>query len=351
MVVFAGSMMATMATVSAEPRGATLPRSVAAPVRPARSLPVGAPVVPGSLALDLTGVACPSSADCEAVGDYEDSSGQHVPLAEQWNGSSWAMQTIPPPKSATDLGTYLSGVGCSSPTSCEAIGYYYNTSGNFVTLGERWNGTSWAIQTTPNAKSTHEDYLTGVACPSATSCEAVGYYYNTAHNPVTLGERWNGTSWAIQTTPNGKGSSGSYLEGVSCSSSADCSAVGDDYNGANAYSTLAEQWNGTTWARKTIPSPKSASGTSTYLSGVGCAPSAQCEAVGAYANKSNTNVTLGERWNGSSWAMQTTPNAKIATDGTYLAAAGCPSSTDCESVGYYYTSSSHGSTLGERWNG
>ena len=94
-----------------------------------------------------------------------------------------------------------------------------------MTLAERWNGTSWTVQSTPNRSGAAESYLEGVSCTSAITCTAVGYE---RFPPVTLAERWNGTSWTLQPTPDpiGGQSDSRRLEGVSCSSVTTCTAVG-----------------------------------------------------------------------------------------------------------------------------
>jgi hypothetical protein len=51
-----------------------------------------------------------------------------------------------------------------------------NDSGVDVTLAERWNGSSWAIQSTPNPTGARSNILYGVSCPSTTACTAVGDY-------------------------------------------------------------------------------------------------------------------------------------------------------------------------------
>ena len=54
-------------------------------------------------------------------------------MAERWNGTAWAMQSIPNPNGSGQL----NGVSCTSASACTAVGYY----GGYVTLAERWNGT------------------------------------------------------------------------------------------------------------------------------------------------------------------------------------------------------------------
>ena len=110
-----------------------------------------------------------------------------------------------------------------------------------VALVERWNGTKWAIQKTPNPVGASSIFLFGVSCTSASACTAVGYYYN-GTTYVTLAERWNGTKWSIQQTPNPTGGSGNQLVGVSCASTSACTAAGQYSNGTTTV-TLAERWN------------------------------------------------------------------------------------------------------------
>jgi hypothetical protein len=163
-------------------------------------------------------------------------SGTNVTLAEYWNGTKWAIKKTPNPSGAAE--SALSAVSCTSATACTAVGSY-NSADVALTLAEAWNGTKWAIKKTPNP-SGDAAYLDGVSCSSANSCIAVGYYINGADAIVTLAEAWNGTKWAIQSTPNPNLAAGSYLNGVSCTSATACTAVGDSYNSVYAGVTLAE---------------------------------------------------------------------------------------------------------------
>ena len=76
----------------------------------------------------------------------------------------------------------------------------------------------------------------------ASACTAVGST-STSTTTVTLAERWNGTTWSIQTTPNPTGGSSAGLGGVSCASATACTAAGGYTKGTTGV-TLAEHWNG-----------------------------------------------------------------------------------------------------------
>jgi hypothetical protein len=91
----------------------------------------------------------------------------------------------------TDTVNYLDAVACSSSTRCEAVGYYNTSSNVQVPLAEGWNGTRWAVQTTPNPTGAIFSELNAVACLSATNCEAVGDYQNSSGVTLTLAERWS----------------------------------------------------------------------------------------------------------------------------------------------------------------
>ena len=50
--------------------------------------------------------------------------------------------------------------------------------------------------------ATQNNVLNSVMCTSISDCWAAGYYYNGSSVPQTLTEHWNGTVWAIVTSPN-----------------------------------------------------------------------------------------------------------------------------------------------------
>src|SRR5439155_136091 len=189
----------------------------------------------------FVGVSCPSTSACTAVGTGNGG----LTLAEYWNGSSWAIQATP--NVAAGARDNLTDVSCASATACTAVGYYTDGSGRVVTLALVWNGTKWAVQPTPNPTSATMSFLTAVSCPSTTPCTAVGSYDNTSGQQVTLAEHWDGVSWVIQTTPNTDGATASVLDGVSCPAMTSCTAVAYSRTSAGVFVTLAEVWDGSSW--------------------------------------------------------------------------------------------------------
>jgi hypothetical protein len=290
----------------------------------------------------LRGDSCTSSSACMAVGQYATGlfGGNPQALAEAWNGTSWALQSVPNPTGATK--SILGGVSCTSSTACTAVGWYTNSAGTTVTLAEVWNGTSWSVQTTPNPSEATTSRLNSVSCTSASACVAVGEYeYKSglSYKMQAFAEVWNGASWAVTSVPNPAETTSSSLRGVSCTSSSACTAVGR-YNNV----TLAERWNGTVWSVQSTPNPAEAS--DSELRGVSCTSSSACIAVGEdhFPNPAGPHA-FSEVWNGTSWVVKSVPNPTEATS-SGLSAVSCTSSSACTAVGRY-----NSRVLAELWNG
>jgi hypothetical protein len=261
----------------------------------------------------LTGVSCPVAGFCAAVGSYEPNAAVGgSPLAEMWNGRSWAIAPVPLPPGATSGA--LGSVSCPSASFCEAVGSDVNSSGTEVALAESWNGTTWSPQSVPSPSGSLSAFLTGVSCVSATFCAAVGAA--PAFSVPSFSVLWNGTVWQMQAMPSGAG-----VSSVSCTGASSCEAAGGD---------SAAAWNGSSWALQSVPLPAGAN--SVTLRGVSCATASSCETVGSADDGSGTSVTLGEGWNGTSWSAQSTPSPAGAPFAE-LRGVSCTASGTCEAGG------------------
>lgn len=278
----------------------------------------------------LNGVACPSAANCVAVGSYANSSGTGGgPIIARWNGRRWKLASTQPP------GSVLNAVSCSSAAACTAVG---NNSRGFA-LAERWNGQRWVVQRPPAPSGAPGAILTAVSCPSAADCMAVGSYPSSSfRKTLALAERWNGTRWAIEPTPH---PAKNALVAVSCTSASACTAVG-----SAGQAPLAERWNGTRWSVQSVPGPSGSGGTA--LSDVACTGVTACTAVGSHGP-----ANLAERWDGTRWALQSVPTPSGARAGLIpvgLLGVSCPAASDCAAVGSYHAASGYRSQA-VHWNG
>jgi len=293
---------------------------------------------------NLIGVSCPSRSSCLAVGGHGNPFISMPPgtLAERWNGTTWRITPTPNPPGG---GWSLGAVSCTSPSACTAVGGRLTPPGKPTgTLAERWNGHTWSIQPTPNPPGHGIKLLTGVACTSRSSCMAVGYEFDpaTGEGLGTLAERWDGRTWRIVPTvkpaPTG-GNAG--LNGVACTSASACTAVGNQ----TLVKTLAERWNGRTWSVQATPNPSG--GQNITLAGVACPAATVCTAFGLNLTNSGP-LTLAERWSGGRWRIQPTPGL-VAYDIGFPGVA-CPTPSACYAVASYANNGSS-LTLAEQWNG
>jgi hypothetical protein len=292
----------------------------------------------GASAASLGGVSCASVGECAAVGSYQ-SGASNLALVERWNGTKWSIQDAPSPAGST--AAYLSAVSCPSARDCMAVGDY-ESGGTSLALGERWNGKKWSIEHPRNPSGATAVYLSGVSCASAHACTAVGEYQGgTVYR--TLAERWNGTKWSIETTPNPAGAIFSALSGVSCTSAGACSAVGSYEKKPNASQTLAEHWNGKKWSVEHTVNPTA--DPNKYLVSVSCTSARACTAAGYTAGAVAWNATLVEHWNGQKWSVEKSP--RPGTD-SELNGLSCSAGTKCTAVGWYRHGSGPRKTLVER---
>lgn len=299
-------------------------------------------VVQTPVSLGVTGnfedVSCSSATECTAVGATEEQA-----VVQRWNGTKWESQA--PAKPSEAVKTAFTGVSCPSSSTCYAVGRYTKAAGKWITLVETWNGTEWKVQASPNNAEATQSFPENVSCSSASECTAIGWYQVTGppETSKTLALRWNGTEWSLQTTSNPTSNS-SQLTSVSCASSTFCMATGYYYDAsANAYTPLSERWNGTEWAIKTAANPAEA--TLNWFYGVSCTSSTACTAVGAEEREpiNHETKTMAQRWNGTGWSIQTMPNTEFAS----LGDVSCTTATACTAVG----NAGEKSPLEMRWDG
>ena len=238
-------------------------------------------------------------------------------------------------------------VSCPQAGYCVAVGAY-NANDVVNALTELWTGSSWSVLPSPQPPNAASSVLNAVSCTSAAQCVAVGSY--TDSNGVTWGlaEVWNGAAWSIVDSPTPTGGSFAGLSGVSCSGASQCVAVGSYTNSRNRPVPLAESWDGSAWT--IVPTPRPTGARATGLDAVSCASATTCMATGSYFDADFNGRTLAESWDGAAWTIVPSPNPDGA-QGSYLAAVSCPTSSECMAVGGYQDSTFTPVTLAESWDG
>ena len=259
---------------------------------------VSASPSPGGDPDELFGVSCVSPTFCVAVGwYYKKSTSSYRTLIEMWDGRHWSISLSPSP----GVRSALFGVSCASASSCMAVGYHEGKSGS-VTLVEPWNGRDWSIAKSPD-KGGRDSVLQSISCPSPTTCVAVGWYDGDS-GELTLVESWSGNAWSVISSPD-PGSGNNDLLGVSCSGTSRCQAVGTYSIASGPSRSLVESWNGRSWSYVTSSDEGALANT---LEGVSCTSSSSCTAVGFYETGTQGYRTLIEAWNGFGWSVSPSPS-------------------------------------------
>jgi len=240
-------------------------------------------------------------------------------LIEHWNGSRWAIMSSPSPDAFAGGWINLNAVSCPSTTSCVAVGVSgrepFGPSGH--SLVERWNGSHWSVMSSRNPPGSMYAMLAGVACPSTTSCFAIG------DSGKPLVEHWNGRGgWSIMTGIPNPGHF-AFLLGVSCPSTTSCFATG--FTGGPAlHKSLVEHWDGRgSWSIITNP----VSDPNADLVGVSCPSTTNCFAIGDDVTASVAH------WNGHRWSLTTVLRPPTFPHIPHLLGLTCPSTNSCFAIG------------------
>lgn len=226
------------------------------------------------------------------------------------------------------FGGDLSGVSCPGAADCWAIG----GTGNNVPVADHWDGTAWSVVHLPAPSGSYTAELPAISCSGAASCWAAGDYGSvTTSRTLPYAEHWNGTAWSAVKLPHPAAAFVSNLVAVACPAAADCWAVG---TAGSPTAPLLERWNGHRWAIVTAPGL----GPRSNPEGVSCASVSDCWITGIGGH----GGALAAHWDGRTWSA--TAPAPGATGGELLSTS-C-AGRSCMSVG---DNSPH--TLAERWNG
>jgi hypothetical protein len=181
--------------------------------------------------------------------------------ALHWNGRRWSTVPTPDPggTSTADVNVLVS-VACASSADCWAVGSYGTGRPPITSLNQilHWNGKRWLRVAVRNPEGTGAGAINGlgdVACTSPAHCWAVGSYGMSsgfvAVKLLNQAQSWNGKRWSLVQTPQPAGTANgdrNVLTGVRCASSADCWAVGGQDKSGGAALNQALHWNGTTWS-------------------------------------------------------------------------------------------------------
>lgn len=316
--------------------------------------------VAASAGVEVTPVACPVAGGCVAVGNYTDASQQLAGLIETQSASGWAPSEMPAPQgvSSANFRPGFYDLACAASASCAAVGSFGPDNDQQGLLETDSDGT-WSpavvdlSKMDPAAAANPNALVLAVSCPGAGACTAVGIFENIdgAYQAFAVSE--NGGTWQAptalslpadaSTTPDGSDDpiqNDLYLNGISCASVGNCTAVGSYDAGANnnidAF-TVTE--TGGNWGRGVVTAlpgsnPAPAANPEAMLDSVTCQAPDDCLAAGSYVAAAGDNVVLVARQSDASWKTFGEELASVYDADPSAPASPYWSSVACASGGY-----------------
>jgi hypothetical protein len=299
----------------------------------------------GTEQAELTGVSCPSATQCTVVGNTLSGSlnETRTPFLLTGSGQSWAAELAPVP-TGTDMTNYTMGaVACPSASTCVAVGAGEFVGddpvkyGAVVLTGSAGSWTATQVHLPADIDTGMPLTISGVSCPSVSLCFASGTYQDSTvnHKEHGLLLEWSNGSWTATEAPlpSDVGSNDFVeLTGVSCPSVSLCFATGT----YDAERGVLLTWSGGSWTAATAPMPSDAHTSAEIASdllGISCPSASKCVAVGYYVNTTGVQDGLLLTWSGGSWTAAGAPPAGSGGTVAVLAAVSCASPTQCTALG------------------
>jgi len=259
-----------------------------------------AAVAPGDATADpheqLQGISCPAAGSCTAVGQYINASGTQGVIQSQVAGS-WTSSKAPLPSAAANPDVVLQGASCPAVGSCVAVGSYVDAGDDGQGLIETLAAGTWTPTGAPlpgDKAANPFGILNGVSCPSAAACTAVGSYVNASGKQSLVDTFSSGWTASSPAPPGGAATNpDAPLNGVSCTSATSCEAVGSYVNTANVTNGLIDSLVSGTWVPDFAPEPSDFlqifnNGVSGALFAASCPAASSCVLSGQYTTRGAT---------------------------------------------------------------
>ena len=251
-------------------------------------------LAPSGTPVSLSNVSCPTVGNCTAAGTFKDLAFNSYSFALSEQNGVWGSGAPLTPV----LSSGPTGLSCWAPGNCTLIGYDITAAIPVVwnQTDYRWDASPAPL---PFPTNPSNYYLQSISCPSAGNCTAIGPSsgdYSVAIEEI--GGVWNqGTNL---TNPSGYASA--RLSTISCTSPGNCTAVGEASihppDGAavrgtpinSAQGAGITESNGVWGAYSIFPNP--AGETISQLNGVSCTSPGNCTAVGITGAQAPVAPTL-----------------------------------------------------------
>src|ERR1700728_2185862 len=215
----------------------------------------------------------------------------------------------------------LDALACPSATTCIAVGQDGHGAMAAIDIDGAWTSTELPIP--PDAADTAFVRPASIACSSDGTCVAVGSYealINGVNMEEGLVETYSAGSWSV--TPV----DGYVFFAVTCPAAGHCLAAGGSPGALVILSQSAGSWEAAPVALPSDITPDSVA----TVTGIACPADGTCIGVGSYFPPSGQSPMLVTETNGA-WQASAAPST--GTSPSELTAVSCPPSGACTAVG------------------
>ncbi len=293
----------------------------------------------------LKSIDCTTDGTCVAVGDYLNSVDKGVGLIETYSGGQWSAAAAPATTAAAMTDVYMSSVSCWSAGDCAATAMYKDAAGDAAETLQSIGGV-WSAQDAPlpsnAADSDQEAFFIKTSC-SAGQCLAVGAYKRTGDKASPLIAHYLNGSWTVSEGPVPADSASpeqAYLKSPSCTPDGGCSAVGTYFASTDEPKGLITTVNGSSLTSVASPVPAdSATSDLAELNGISCLTANDCTAVGGYLPVGSGESPLQVTETNGVWSATGVPLPSNSATGTHVQAdfkaVSCTARGACDAGGSF----------------
>jgi hypothetical protein len=304
---------AACTAVGTTTKGADVVPMVATGAAATWTLVTGVPLPPGTTNATMDAVWCAAPSTCVVAGSASPTplGASHAFVDTEVGGTWRPSAVIPDPRGPTGARSVLvvpAGLACTAVASCAVVGRFSIANGAQYGFAAVLRSGAWAVRTFAPGR-TVLDALNAVACPTATTCVAVGVVHpSTGGGDAPYAVTYQSGRWGDGTILRWQyaapSTDGAALAAVACTSSTRCLAVGALERPvgthvpppfallASAYTDTAGRWSAP--GLVTAPPWLGSASTGADLQGVACPGTTGCVAVGATAPRSA--ATTGARF-------------------------------------------------------
>ncbi len=289
---------------------------------------------------EITGVSCAAPGDCTAVGDFTDGSGHAEVFAITQTRGRWGAGRELPGTTALGLGRSLSttALSCGAPGNCTAFGSYRGPGNRFQAFLDSQRGGRWRpareIPGTGALNAGGRAAVLSASCSSGANCTAVGTYLDgSGHNRAFVVDEAAG-AWGVARPVPGIALStdeSAVLVSLSCASAGNCAAGGSYLVGEKVAGFVVDERGGHWGRARQVPRAASV-GTVLDVTAVSCSSAGNCVAGGDADRQSFVASEVHGTWHP---AAPVPGLAALAKQGATVDALSCTAPGDCSAGGSY----------------